>query len=278
MPEADAPFVERLRAAGTILIGKTNTPEFGLGSHTYNAVFGATGNAYDARLSAGGSSGGAAVALALHMVPLADGSDFGGSLRNPAGWNGVFGLRPSAGRVPPLPAPESYLQQLSTDGPMARSVEDLALLLSVMSGHDARAPLSIVKPPLPAALPVGDVAGWRIGWLGDYAGALPMEDGILAAARRGLEALASEGRAVEDAALMFDRASIWGCWLVWRHASMAGRFRAGGSVRPTLRLSAHRPAGRRPCIAAPRTRLRAGQPVFGTLAASTPSRPTDRNR
>ena len=215
-----------MRAGGAVLIGKTNVPEFGLGSHSYNKVFGTTANAYDARLSAGGSSGGAAVALALHMVPLADGSDFGGSLRNPAGWNGVFGLRPSAGRVPSLPAPEAYLQQLSTDGPMARTVGDLALLLSVMSGPDRRAPLSLADPPLPAALPPGDAAGLRVGWLGDYAEALPTEDGILAAARRALEDFAAAGCLVEDAALGFDRATIWTCWLVWRHALMAGRFRA----------------------------------------------------
>ena len=103
----DALFVERLRAAGAILIGKTNVPEFGLGSHSYNRVFGTTRNAYDPALSAGGSSGGAGAALALCMVPLADGSDFMGSLRNPAGWNGVFGLRLSAGRVPSLPEPET---------------------------------------------------------------------------------------------------------------------------------------------------------------------------
>lgn len=241
VPETDALFVERLRAAGAIFIGKTNVSEFGLGSHSYNRVFGATANAFDARLSAGGSSGGAGVALALHMVPLADGSDFGGSLRNPAGWNGVFGLRPSAGRVPSLPTPEGYLQQLSTDGPMARSVDDLALLLSVMSGRDLRAPLSLAEPPLPAALGAGEVAGRRIGWLNDYAQALPMEEGILAAGRGALEAFATAGCHVEDAALRYDRAKIWECWLAWRHALMAGRFRAAyddrtkrGLMKPEL--------------------------------------------
>ncbi len=118
VPDADTLYVERLRGAGAILIGKTNVPEFGLGSHTYNPVFGTTRNAFDRSLSAGGSSGGAAVALALRMVPLADGSDFGGSLRNPAGWNGVFGLRPTVGRVPALPAPDAFLS--AADAPTGR--------------------------------------------------------------------------------------------------------------------------------------------------------------
>ena len=116
--------MERLRGNGAILIGKTNVPEFGMGSHTYNPVFGTTRNAYDPAKSAGGSSGGSAVALALRMVPVADGSDFGGSLRNPAGWNAVFGFRPSAGRVPAWPTLDVFGQQLATDGPMARTVAE----------------------------------------------------------------------------------------------------------------------------------------------------------
>ena len=226
VPTHDALFVERLRKAGVILIGKTNVPEFGLGSHTYNPVFGTTRNAYDGRFSAGGSSGGAAVALALRMVPLADGSDFAGSLRNPAGWNGVFGLRPSTGRVPSLPEPEAYLQQLSTDGPMARTVGDLSLLLSVMSGHDARAPLSLAEPPLPAALLEGGVAGQRIGWIGDLDGRLAMEDGILALCQEALGALGTAGCEIEGVGLGFDEERLWRCWLTWRHALVAGRFRS----------------------------------------------------
>ncbi len=226
VPGHDALFVERLRAAGAILIGKTNVPEFGLGSQTYNPVFGSTGNAFDSTLTAGGSSGGAAVALALRMVPLADGSDFAGSLRNPAGWNGVFGFRPSAGRVPSLPEPEGYLQQLSTDGPMARTVADLSLLLSVMSGTDSRAPLARREPPLPAALPEGDSAGRRIGWLGDLDGALAMEDGILPLCEQALGTLTDAGCHVEPARLGMSAAEIWACWLTWRHALVAGRFGA----------------------------------------------------
>src|SRR5205085_8690808 len=132
----------RLRAAGAIFLGKTNVPELALGSYSRNPVYGITRNAYDARLSAGGSSSGAAVALALRMVALADGSDFGGSLRNPAGWNNVYGFRTSYGVVPP-DARDAFLPSMSVLGPMARNAADLAMLLSVQAGHDPRAPLSM---------------------------------------------------------------------------------------------------------------------------------------
>src|SRR6202042_769074 len=134
--------VGRMRSAGAIFIGKTNAPEFGLGSHTYNRVYGATNNAYDQTKSAGGSSGGAGVSLALRMVPVADGSDYGGSLRNPAGWNNVFGFRTGFGIVP-ADGRDAWLPSMGVGGPMARNVPDLALLLSVQAGHDARAPLSL---------------------------------------------------------------------------------------------------------------------------------------
>ena len=137
----DSIVVERMRRAGGILIGKTNVPEFGLGSHTYNTVFGSTKNAYDQSKSAGGSSGGAAVALALEMLPIADGSDFGGSLRNPAAWNNIYGFRPSRGRVPQGPSLEVFYDQFSTEGPMAKNVQDLTLLLfrpDMMNAHHFR--------------------------------------------------------------------------------------------------------------------------------------------
>src|SRR5206468_9230147 len=146
VPAADSVMVERLRKAGVISIGETNTPEFGLGSHTYIVVYGATRNAYDQARSAGGSSGGAAVALALRMLPLADGSDHAGSLRNPAGWNNVFGFRTSVGRVP-ADGRDVWLPSMSVLGPMARDVRDLALLLSVQSGYDDRVPLSMDASP-----------------------------------------------------------------------------------------------------------------------------------
>ena len=142
IPTADSLMVERLRKAGAIIIGKTSTPEFGIGSHTYNPVYGMTRNAYDLTRSAGGSSGGAAVALALRMAPLADGGDYGGSLRNPAGWNNVIGFRTSIGRVP-NDARDVWLPSIGVTGPMARNISDLSLLLSVQAGYDARAPLSI---------------------------------------------------------------------------------------------------------------------------------------
>jgi amidase len=129
----DSLYVARTRAAGAIVIGKTNMPELGLGSHTYNALFGATPNPWDPARSVGGSSGGAAAALALRLLPVADGSDFMGSLRNPAGWTHTFGLRPSRGRVPGWPKPDVWVAQLGTDGPMARTVADLAALLTTQA-------------------------------------------------------------------------------------------------------------------------------------------------
>ncbi len=129
VPAHDALMVQRMKAAGCIVIGKTNTPEFGLGSHTFNEVFGITRNAYDASKSAGGSSGGAAVALALRMLSVADGSDFMGSLRNPAGWNNVFGMRPSQGRVPSWPDPDVWVaasEYRGTDGKNRAGCRDAA--------------------------------------------------------------------------------------------------------------------------------------------------------
>jgi amidase len=144
-PDHDALIVERIRAAGAIAIGKTNTPEFGAGSQTFNRVFGATRNPYDPRRTCGGSSGGAAVAVAMRMLPLADGSDLGGSLRNPAAFCNVLGLRPSAGRVPAHPVPNPWTD-LPVLGPIARSVDDLALFLSVLVGEDPRVPLALTAP------------------------------------------------------------------------------------------------------------------------------------
>jgi amidase len=171
VPAQDALFVERLKAAGAILIGKTNAPEFGAGSQTFNEVFGATLNPYDPAKTCGGSSGGAAVALACGMVPLADGSDFGGSLRNPASFCNVVGFRPSPGRVPTWPAQLGW-STLSVEGPMARSVQDLAFLLSIMAGPDSRAPISIAEPGWMFSRPLSrDFRGVRIAWsrnLGRY--------------------------------------------------------------------------------------------------------------
>ena len=145
VPDADDLVVERIRAAGAVTIGKTNVPEFAAGSHTFNTVFGTTLNPVDQTRSAGGSSGGAASAVRAGMVPLADGSDMGGSLRNPASFCGVVGLRPSLGRVPSWPT-DNYWETLSVSGPLARNVEDLALLLAVLAGPDPRVPTALGEP------------------------------------------------------------------------------------------------------------------------------------
>src|SRR5215510_13531368 len=157
IPAQDALFVERLKAAGAIIIGKTNTPEFGAGSQTFNEVFGATRNPYDLTKTCGGSSGGAAVALATGMMPLADGSDLGGSLRNPASFCNVVGFRPTPGRVPNWPLAD-VADTFVVHGPMARTVADAALLLAVLSGPDPRVPLALDAPPPVLAEPAG-VAG-----------------------------------------------------------------------------------------------------------------------
>ena len=230
VPQVDALIVERLRGAGAILIGKTNTPEWGLGSQTYNPVFGTTRNAYDPSRTCGGSSGGAAVALALRLVPVADGSDMGGSLRNPAGWNNVFGLRPSRGRVPAWPAEDAFFSQLSTDGPMARSVPDLAALLATLAGPDPRAPLALDADPAVFARALdGDfdrADGVRIGWLGDLGGHLPTEPGVLTLCEAALRDFAALGCEVAPMALGFDPSRIWDAFLTLRAMGFAGRFAA----------------------------------------------------
>lgn len=209
VPAADSLMVERLRQAGAIFIGKTNTSEFGLGSHTYNPVYGITRNAYDQSRSAGGSSGGAAVALALRMVPFADGSDFGGSLRNPAGWNNVFGFRTSIGRVPRDGA-EAWLPSMSVIGPMARNVKDLALLLSLQAGYACGSPLSIDGDGTLFARPVDEhCRGKRIAWGGDLSGAMPCEPEVLQVCRRAAEIFEGLGCRVEEAHPEFDFHLLW---------------------------------------------------------------------
>lgn len=242
VPKTDAIIVERARRAGAILIGKTNTPEFGLGSHTYNAVFGTTLNAFDPRKSAGGSSGGAAVALALHMLPVADGSDMMGSLRNPAGWNNVFGFRPSFGRVPFGPTSEVFVQQLGYEGPMGRTMADLAQLLSVQAGFDARCPLSIDQPASQFARPLGrDFKGARIGWLGDYQGYLTTEPGVLATCEKALRHFEAMGCRVEGVQPDFAMERLWKTWLIWRGfliAGIAGSLHANPQLRAQMKPEA----------------------------------------
>jgi amidase len=221
IPAEDSLVVARIRAAGAIFVGKTNVPEFALGSHSFNPVFGITRNAWNPAKTAGGSTGGGAVALALRMVPLADGSDFGGSLRNPAGWNHVFGLRPSFGRVPSAPSTDVFWQNFATSGPMARSVRDLALLLAVQAGPDRRAPFSLPDDPTAfAGSLMRDWKGGRIGWLGDLDGALPMEDGVIDTCQRALEAFRAIGMTVDAAKLAEPAEAMWNTASTLRHWSV----------------------------------------------------------
>ena len=191
--------VERIRAAGVVVIGKTNVPEWAAGSHTFNPIFGTTRNPYDLDRSAGGSSGGAAAALASGMVPLADGSDMGGSLRNPASFCNVVGLRPSVGRVPTWPTTNAW-ELTSVSGPMARDVEDLAFLFSVIAGPSSRAPMSLETPGKAFAPPLdGRLDGVRVGVSIDLGGAFAVDDAVAGVVRRQADVFAEAGAMVDEA-------------------------------------------------------------------------------
>ena len=197
VPTSDDLLVQRLKAAGAIIIGKTNTPEFGAGSHTFNPVFGPTRNPYDLSKSCGGSSGGAAVALACGMLPLADGSDLGGSLRNPASFCNIVGFRTSPGRVPVYPAAMAW-NTLAVQGPMARSVQDVAYLLAAMAGPDARVPIALNESGTIFNRPLQrDFKGVRIGWsrnLGRY----PVQPAVTEVCDKARPVFAALGCQVED--------------------------------------------------------------------------------
>jgi len=218
--KADAIIVERLKRAGVIVTAKTNVPEFGLGSQTYNTVFGPTLNPWDGKSTPGGSSGGAAAALALEMVPVADGSDLMGSLRNPAGFCNVIGFRPTPGRVP---SQQKFTEELACYGPMGRNVSDVAMLLSTLAGYDARVPNSIPESPsIFASSLARDWNGARIGWLGDFDGYLPMEQGVLALCEKALDGFRAIGAEVEPATLDFSMEELWRTWLTFRHWLVRG--------------------------------------------------------
>jgi ureidomalonase len=218
--ETDELFVRRLKAAGAIIVGKTNTPEFGLGSHTYNEVWGTTTNPYDTARSAGGSSGGAAAALALRMLPVADGSDYLGSLRNPAAFNNVLGMRPTWGRVP-VPG---FVSHPAVVGPMGRTVADVAALLSVLAGPDSSAPLGSATDPAVYTGPLGhDFGGTRIAWAGDWGGHLATEPGLLAVCESAFAALESLGCRVEPAVPAYPPEEIWQTLLTWRGFAQLAR-------------------------------------------------------
>lgn len=217
---SDDIFVERIKAAGAIMTGKTNTPEFGLGSQTYNPVFGTTLNPWDGQSTVGGSSGGAAATLALQMAPVADGSDLMGSLRNPAAYNNVIGFRPTPGRVPLTPL---FIEELPCNGPMGRTVRDTAMLLSTMAGYDPRSPTSLTDDPMQFTHNLArDWHGTRIGWLGNFAGYLPMEPGVLSLCETALGSFEAIGCVVDEAVIDFPMDSLWQVWLAFRHWLVAG--------------------------------------------------------
>ena len=222
--EEDDLQIARIRAQGAIFIGKTNTPEFGLGSQSYNDVHGTTRNAYDPRLAAGGSSGGAACGMATHMLPIADGSDMMGSLRNPGAFNNVIGFRPSQGRVPSVPSDDLYYGQLAVDGPMGRNVEDTIRLLGTMAGYDSRAPLSL-RDEIPAyqEFRKPDLSRFRVGWMGDYEGYLAMEPGVLKLCESALEGISKHGAMVENCKPAYDMARLWQTWLTLRHWALSSK-------------------------------------------------------
>ena len=239
IPEEEGIMVARLRAAGALFIGKTNVPEFGFGSHTVNSVYGATRNAYAPDRSAGGSSGGAAAGLALRMLPIADGSDFGGSLRNPAGWNNVFGFRPGISVVP-QEGVEQWIPNMGVLGPMGRTVEDLALLLSVQAGQHDRSPLSLdVQRSAFLGSLASEPKGTRIGWLGDWGGKVPHDPEVLEICKNSLSTFSDLGCDVEEARVEADVEQAWQAmqtlrsWMLsWRVAPFADDPQTRDLLRP----------------------------------------------
>lgn len=247
VPTEDDLVVERLKRAGAVTIGKTNTPEFGAGSQTFNKVFGATHNPYDVTKTCGGSSGGAAVALACGMVPVADGSDTGGSLRNPAAFCNVVGFRPSVGRVPAPKAPFAW-STLSTSGCLGRSVADLALGLSALAGPDPRAPLSIDEPGAVFARPLGrDFKGVRVAWFKDLGG-VPFDPRVREIVDGHRKTFESLGCIVEQAEPDFSPAEVsfrilraWasanGHGVLYKQHPEAFKDTLGGEIEEGLRLT-----------------------------------------
>ncbi len=198
VPDSDHVLVERLRAAGAITLGKTNTPEFAAGSQTFNKVFGATPNPYDLNMTCGGSSGGAAVAVACGMLPFADGSDLGASLRNPGNFCNVVGFRPTPGRTPYYPTGDAWAS-LSVIGPLARSVEDTAFFFSAMAGPDLRSPISITEPGSIFAKPLKrNFKKVRVAWSRNLGG-LPVDKRVDAVLQKQRKVFESLGCIVEEA-------------------------------------------------------------------------------
>ena len=242
VPEHDALVIERMRRAGVITIGKTNVPEFGAGSHTFNPLFGATRNPYDHSMSAGGSSGGTAAALACGMHPIGDGSDVGGSLRNPASFCNVVGFRPSPGRVPGWPALVGW-STMGVSGPMARTVADAALLLSVQAGPDPRSPIALETPgsrfaePLDAG-PGRDPGGLRVAYSPDLGGAVPVEPEVSTAVAGAAQVFAGLGAEVTEACPSFAGADeVFRTLRAWNFEATFGALeeRSPAAFKATLR-------------------------------------------
>ena len=211
--QQDDPHVARIRAAGALIIGKTNVPEAALGGHTCNALFGLTRNGVDRSLTAGGSSGGAATAVSSHMLPLADGSDMMGSLRTPAAFQGIVGFRASAGAIPAATDADPLGLGLTSLGAMGRNVSDVSALLTTLSDNSA------VHRQSPHETS-GQLKGLRIGWLGDADGHWPMANGMLAQCERALKNLQGMKTQVDLCSLPFPMADLWFCWLTLRQRSM----------------------------------------------------------
>jgi amidase len=244
VPARDELVVERLRRAGAIRIGKTNTPEFAAGSHTFNTLFGATHNPYRHGLSAGGSSGGAAAALAAGLVPLAEGSDMGGSLRNPAAFCGVVGLRPTPGRVPSWPAPMAW-SQLSVQGPMGRTVADVALTLSAIAGPDPRVPISLDDDAADATLE-DRLPGLRVAWAPDLGGRIAVDQAVREALAPVAAVFEGLGATVEEACPdLSDADAVFGTLRAWLFDASFGDLvrRSPELVKEAIRWNAAQGAG-----------------------------------
>jgi amidase len=216
VPNFDCRVVQREKEAGAIILGKTNVPEFGLGSQTFNPVFGATRNPYDTTKTCGGSTGGGVVTVACGMAPLADGSDMGGSLRNPPNFCNMVGIRTSPGRVPNVPANLGWFT-FSVPGPVARNVTDCAYFLSVLAGYDQHSPISIEQPGAPFAQPLGtrSFKGTKVAMFKDMG--LPWEPEVKTAVQAQRRVFESLGCIVEDAEPDFSGANE--AFLAWRHWS-----------------------------------------------------------
>jgi amidase len=243
VPDVDALIITRLKNAGCVTLGKTNVPEFGAGSHTFNPVFGATYNPFDLSKTCGGSSGGAGVALATGMIPIADGSDMGGSLRNPASFNNIVGFRPSPGRVPKYPKSNSWAT-LAVDGPMARTVEDVALMMQAIAGYDNRSPIAIHEPASIFEQPLErDFNECRIAWSPDL-GELAVDPQVVTTIEKQLSVFTDLGCHVDnDQPDFHDAYDIFQTLRAWSfEQSFADRFAEHGEeqFKETIRWNANK--------------------------------------